>query len=267
MMRRMLSAETFKKQRTHATPVRGSCLSERSKQKALPSRARRAEGLVILALFLTLAAAPLARAEYAVLRNGQRLHITGYEHLATAYRLQMAGGLVDVAAEDVVAFEPEDSFPAPPPPAASLNVPFGELIRAAASKHGVDQELIASVIAVESNFNPRAVSPKQARGLMQLLPETVARFAVTNVFDPAQNIDAGTRFLKQLLTRYDQDLGLALAAYNAGPDRVEQYRGVPPFPETRMYLRRVARQLGEHKKHKTDGGQTADSTQPAPDSR
>ena len=167
----------------------------------------------------------------------------------------------------MVAFEPEDSFPAPPPPAASLNVPFGELIRAAASKHGVDQELIASVIAVESNFNPRAVSPKQARGLMQLLPETVARFAVTNVFDPAQNIDAGTRFLKQLLTRYDQDLALALAAYNAGPDRVEQYRGVPPFPETRMYLRRVARQLGEHKKHKTDGGQTADSTQPAPDSR
>lgn len=263
----MLSAETFQKQRTNATPVRATCLSERSKQKALPSRARRAEGLVILALFLTLAAAPLARAEYAVLRNGQRLHITGYEHLATAYRLQMAGGLVDVAAEDVVAFEPEDSFPAPPPPAASLNVPFGELIRAAASKHGVDQELIASVIAVESNFNPRAVSPKQARGLMQLLPETVARFAVTNVFDPAQNIDAGTRFLKQLLTRYDQDLALALAAYNAGPDRVEQYRGVPPFPETRMYLRRVARQLGEHKKHKTDGGQTADSTQPAPDSR
>src|SRR5437879_13116522 len=100
MRRRMLSAETFQKQRTNATPVRATCLSERSKQKALPSRARRAEGLVILALFLTLAPAPLARAEYAVLRNGQRLHITGYEHLATAYRLQMAGGLVDVAAED-----------------------------------------------------------------------------------------------------------------------------------------------------------------------
>src|SRR5437879_543292 len=91
MRRRMLSAETFQKQRTNATPVRATCLSERSKQKALPSRARRAEGLVILALFLTLAPAPLARAEYAVLRNGQRLHITGYEHLATAYRLQMAG--------------------------------------------------------------------------------------------------------------------------------------------------------------------------------
>src|SRR2546427_9439081 len=105
MRRRMLSAETFQKQRTHATPVRATCLSERSKQKALPSRARRAEGLVILAVFLTLAAAPVARAEYAVLRNGQRLHITGYEHLATAYRLQMAGGQVDVAAEDVVAFE------------------------------------------------------------------------------------------------------------------------------------------------------------------
>src|SRR5205807_8421305 len=175
--------------------------------------------------------------------------------------------VVDVAAEDVIADETDDPFPGAPPPAASMKVPVGELSRAAASERGVDQEWNASVIAVESNFNPRAVSPKQARGLMQLLPETVARFAVTNVFDPAQNIDAGTRFLKQLLTRYDQDLGLALAAYNAGPDRVEQYRGVPPFPETRMYLRRVARQLGEHKKHKTDGGQTADSTQPAPDSR
>src|SRR3989442_6375657 len=113
MRRRRLSAETFKKQRTHAPPVRGSCLSERSKQKALPSRARRAEGLVILALFLTLAAAPAARAEYAVLRNGQRLHIIGYEHLATVYRLQMADGVqVDIAAEDIIAFEPEDSkFP------------------------------------------------------------------------------------------------------------------------------------------------------------
>jgi len=252
----------LKTQRMNATPIRAACLFERSEQKALPSRAKRAEDLVILALFLTLAAAP-ARAEYAVLRNGQRLHITGYERLATVYRLQMAGGRIDVAAEDVVAFEPEDSFPAPPAPASSLNVPFGELIRTAAEKHGVDQELIASVIAVESNFNPRAVSPKQARGLMQLLPEIAARFTVADVFDPAQNIDAGTRYLKELLTRYDQDLALALAAYNAGPDRVEQYRGVPPFPETRTYLRRVTRRLDQHRKHKSGGGQTADSAQPA----
>src|SRR2546426_2908157 len=98
---RMLSAETLKTQRTHAMPIRATCLSEPSRQKALPSRAKRAEGLVILALFLTLAAAPTAWAEYAVLRNGQWLHITGYERLATGvYRLQMASGVqVDIAAE------------------------------------------------------------------------------------------------------------------------------------------------------------------------
>ncbi len=192
--------------------------------------------LTVLAL---LALAPAARAEYAVLRSGQRLHITGYERIGAVVRLQMAGGSVEVAADDLVAIEPEDYFPSLSP--SSLKVPYAELIRAAAQKHGVEQELIASVIAIESNFNPRAVSPKLARGLMQLRPETAARFEVADVFDPAQNIDAGTRYLKELLARYKQDLALALAAYNAGPDRVEQYRGIPPFRETRSYVQRVTR--------------------------
>ena len=100
-------------------------------------------------------------------------------------------------------------------------------------------ELVASVIAVESNFNPNAVSWKSARGLMQLMPETAARFGVTNVFDPAQNIDAGTRYLKELLLRYNGDLALALAAYNAGPERVTQFRAAPPYRETQNYIRRV----------------------------
>lgn len=193
-----------------------------------------------------LAVAPAARAEYAVLRNGQRLHISGYERKGSVVRLQLAGGSTEVSAGDIVAIEPEDFFPAVQ--AASLKVPFGEIIHAAAQKHGVDQELIASVIAVESNFNPHAVSPKLARGLMQLLPETAARLAVADAFDPAQNIDAGTRYLKELLARYNQDLALALAAYNAGPDRVEQYRGVPPYPETRRYVRRVTQKLSAGKK-------------------
>ena len=203
---------------------------------------------LLLALVL-LAAAPLARAEYAVLRDGQRLHITGYERLGAMVRLQVPGGSVEVAAGDLLAIEPEDFFPAPH--AASLNVPFADLIRAAAEKHGVGQELIASVIAVESNFNAHAVSPRLARGLMQLLPETAARLAVTDVFDPRQNIDAGTRYLKELLARYHQDLALALAAYNAGPDRIEQYRGVPPFSETRTYVARVTQKLNEHHKRRT----------------
>ncbi len=201
--------------------------------------------LTVLAL---LALAPAARAEYAVLRSGQRLHITGYERTGAVVRLQMAGGTVQVAADDLVAIEPEDYFPSLS--SASLKVPYAELIRAAAQKHGVEQELIASVIAIESNFNPRAVSPKLARGLMQLRPETAARLEVADVFDPAQNIDAGTRYLKELLARYKQDLGLALAAYNAGPDRVEQYRGIPPFSETRSYVQRVTRDFHARKRQK-----------------
>ena len=204
-----------------------------------------------LAAMMILGLAPGARAEYAVLRSGQRLHITGYERRGFMVRLQMAGGSVEVAEQDIVAIEPEDFFPAPPQ--ATLKVPYAELIRAAAQKHGVEQELIASVIAVESNFNPRAVSPRLARGLMQLLPETAARFAVPDAFDPEHNIDAGTRYLKELLERYNQDLRLALAAYNAGPDRVEQYRGVPPFPETRQYLRRVTQSLNERKRKPASG--------------
>ncbi len=206
----------------------------------------------LLTALALLALVPTARAEYAVLRSGQRLHVTGYERIGAVVRLQMAGGSVEVAADDLVAIEPEDYFPSLPP-AASLKVPYAELIRAAAQKHGVEQELIASVIAIESNFNPRAVSPKLARGLMQLRPETAARLEVADVFDPAQNIDAGTRYLKELLARYKQDLGLALAAYNAGPDRVEQYRGIPPFRETRSYVQRVRRDFDARKRQKPAG--------------
>jgi soluble lytic murein transglycosylase-like protein len=121
------------------------------------------------------------------------------------------------------------------------------LIRAAAEKHGVDEKLIAQLIAVESNFNPRATSRKQAQGLMQLLPRTAARFSVANVFDPAQNIDAGTRYLKELLDRFRGNLLLALAAYNAGPEMVEHYRGVPPFPETQKYVRQILTRLAQEK--------------------
>ncbi len=98
-----------------------------------------------------------------------------------------------------------------------LDVPYADFISESARAHGVAPELVASVIAVESNFNPNAVSWRSARGLMQLMPQTAARFGVTRVFDPRQNIEAGTRYLKELLLRYNGDLSLTLAAYNAGP--------------------------------------------------
>ncbi len=149
----------------------------------------------------------------------------------------MTGGTLEIPSESLLRIDPEDTFTTVK--IKLLDVPFADLIASSARAHGVAPELVASVIAVESNFNPNAVSWRSARGLMQLMPETAARFGVTRVFDPAQNIDAGTRYLKELLLRYNGDLALTLAAYNAGPERVEQYRSVPPYRETRDYVQRV----------------------------
>ena len=187
---------------------------------------------------LFLLAASSARADYAVLRSGERLHFTSREQVGDVMRLTIPGGRVDLLANEIVSIEPEEVFePNPtPPPAAG---PFGDIIRAAALKHGVDEYLITCVIAEESNFNPRAISPKLAAGLMQLLPATASRFAVRDVFDPVQNIEAGTRYLKELLDHYRGDIKLALAAYNAGPEMVTRYGGVPPYNETRNYVKHV----------------------------
>lgn len=197
-----------------------------------------------------LLAAPAARADYAVLRNGQRLHVTSYENLGDTVRLDLPGGSVTISASDLAAIEPEEVFPPNPPshpPGPKLNVPYADEIGVAANEFGLDPKLIASVIAVESNFNWKAISPKFSLGLMQLQPKTAAELAVGNVFDPQQNIAGGARYLRQLLDHYGQDLVLALAAYNAGPDRVQQYRGVPPFRETYSYIRRVTQKLRDNR--------------------
>ena len=196
---------------------------------------------ILFALFAT--AAPMVRADYVVLRSGVRLHITGYETSGDRVRLTVQGGTVEVAASEIDSIEPEDVFPSRPNVAPLPDVPYAKLIRAAAEKHGVDENLIHRIILVESNFNPRAVSRKRALGLMQLLPQTAAQYSVTNVFDPAQNIDGGTHYMKDLLARYHGDLTLALAAYNAGPEMVQRYGGIPPFPETQNYVRRVTKPL------------------------
>ena len=101
------------------------------------------------------------------------------------------------------------------------------------------------MIAAESNFNPKAVSRKQALGLTQLLPQTAAQYSVANVFDPAQNIEGGAHYLKDLLEKYRGNLALALAAYNAGPDTVERYNGIPPFAETQNYVKRIISDLAK----------------------
>lgn len=209
---------------------------------------KRAAILAAALMAAALAANPVARADYAVLRSGLRLHITGYRQTGDRITLTVAGGTAEVAASDVVAIEPEEVFPANPAPGPEVVTgPYASMIHNAASKHGVDETLIQRVIAAESNFNPRAVSRKDALGLMQLLPETAARYSVANVFDPEQNIDGGTHYLKDLLEQYQGNLPLALAAYNAGPDMVERYRGIPPFPETQSYVRRITAELARRK--------------------
>jgi len=181
--------------------------------------------------------APCTHAEYMVLQSGQRIHVMSYERVGDTLRLTVSGGSLEISAYQLIRVDPEDTFL--PAKIQRLDVPYANFISESAHAHGVAPELVASVIAVESNFNPNAVSWRYARGLMQLMPQTAARFGVTKIFDPQQNIDAGTRYLKELLVRYNGDLSLTLAAYNAGPDRVEQYRAVPPYRETRDYVRRV----------------------------
>jgi soluble lytic murein transglycosylase-like protein len=213
-----------------------------------------------LVLLLVLLPASALRAEYIVMRSGQRLTVTSYQLLGDKYMLQMAGGRVEVAAADVVAIEPEDVF-TPIPATPKVKPPYRELVEAAAKKYAVDADLITSVMAVESNFDPKAVSRKNAHGLMQLLPETAARLGVQNIDDPAENIDAGTRYLKELLQKYGNDLVLTLAAYNAGPERVRQYGRVPPFAETISYVRRVKR--GYDKSKSNAAAKTPASTRAA----
>jgi len=205
---------------------------------------------VLYALFLipvfALFFAQSARAEYVVLRSGQRLAVIGYQLVGDTYKLTLRGGSAELPASEVIAIEPEEVFQSENKPALE-GIPFSDFIASAAKNHSVDADLIVSVISAESKFNPKAVSRKNARGLMQLLPETATRFGVTNIFDPQQNIEGGTKYLRELLDHYHDDLALALAAYNAGPKRVEQYKSIPPFRETISYVRRVQKAYNARK--------------------
>lgn len=211
-------------------------------------------------LVLALVASPAAaRADYLVLRSGARINVSSYELRGDKYRVQLSGGWAEFAVADVVAIEPEEIFVA----AAKLpleQAPFGELIRKAAAKYEVDADLVFSVVAAESNFNPRAISRRNARGLMQLLPETARRLGVKDIYDPAQNIDGGTRYLHDLLKMYDGDLALTLAAYNAGPGAVQRYGRIPPYNETINYVRAIRKTYALRKSSADKAGSDAPGT-------
>jgi Transglycosylase SLT domain len=208
-----------------------------------------------LAFLLTVCASACSAGETATLRNGFTIHYQRRElrgDVARLYILESADSFVDVPADDILEVETDGAPPATPGVAPQTGRPahpinLEEALSAASHHYNVSPDLLRSVIRAESGFNPNARSVKGAQGLMQLMPETAARLGVRNAMDPEENLEGGARFLRELLGRYNNNITLALAAYNAGPERVEQYHGVPPYPETIAYVIRVLRGLDREK--------------------
>jgi len=211
----------------------------------------------IAIIFLT---RPATAAELAILRNGFSLRHEHHLVIGTTTRLYLGAddsSFTDVPTEEIVGYEKELLLPATlsspaaaaaasaGPPNATLSLT--EVVASASAAYRLDPDLVNSVIHAESGFNARAVSSKGARGLMQLMPATASQLGVENSFDPQANVTGGSRYLRELLERYNFDLVKALAAYNAGPQRVEQFNGVPPFHETRAYIARIVREYNRKK--------------------
>jgi len=141
--------------------------------------------------------------------------------------------------EDMAAAQTPDALPEVDAGGLVENTAYDPIIERASNRHGVDARLVKAVIQVESGFQPRARSHKGAMGLMQLMPQTARQYKARNLYDPASNIEAGTRHLKNLLGEFEQSLPLALAAYNAGEAAVRRFDGIPPYAETRTYVARI----------------------------
>jgi hypothetical protein len=210
-------------------------------------------GFVALAALIALTALPCHASESAVLRNGFEIRHERRQVIGDVTRLFVNGdgsSFVDVPTLEIDHFE-EVASEVTSTKASSNNIKqpsdLNELVNAASGMYKLDPDLVTSVIRAESGFNVRAVSPKGAQGLMQLMPQTASQLGVQNAFDPQANVEAGSRYLRELLERYDFDLIKALAAYNAGPQRVEQYGGVPPYYETKAYVARIVRDFNRKK--------------------
>ena len=184
-------------------------------------------------------------AEYAVLTNGFRIHADRHEVEGSRVRLFLSGGVTELAVDEIASFEQEEAAPTTPAPtevpAIPPAAPAKDMFTTAAEKHGLPVALVRSVVKAESNFQANAVSPKGAIGLMQLMPATARELGV-DPHVPEQNVDAGARYLRDLLIKYEgqeDQVARAIAAYNAGPGAIDKYKGIPPYTETQSYVRRV----------------------------
>jgi hypothetical protein len=209
----------------------------------------------ILSAIFILAGVAAPCADLAILRNGRAIRHERREAREDMTRLYLNGApdnYVDIPVDQIVRFEKADELPAPAIVRRPVAVSLEEVVSAASNHNSVDPDLVLSVIRAESGFDPMAVSAKGALGLMQLMPQTAARLGVDNPMDPVANVEGGTRYLRELLAQFNHDLIKALAAYNAGPQRIQQYHGVPPYTETLTYISRVIRDLNRRKLAQTE---------------
>ena len=201
-----------------------------------------------LAGSLSLLIASPAAAEIVVLTTGRTLSVKGHRMSGDSIVFTLRSGgeatwhrsaVKRILPDEVPYPDPEPTqAPAKGPARSSLaSTPYGEMIAAVSEAHGVDPMLVRALIQVESNYRPRARSPKGAMGLMQLMPATAREYKVRNPFDPRANIEAGIKHLKTLIDRFGVEL--ALAAYNAGEGAVRKFNGIPPYRETRNYVSRI----------------------------
>ncbi len=203
---------------------------------------------ILLPLAFVLVASTAMSAEQVVFRDGRSLVVERLLDRGDVVELELRGGgrlaVPFGGIEEVRRFDPEADDAArertsPEPGWRAQAGDYAELISTSAARHRLAPELLTAMVLAESNFDPFAVSPKGACGLLQLIPDTARRFGVRDVFDPADNVEGGARYLRWLLDRFDGDLELAVAAYNAGERVVERYGGVPPYPETVAYVAKV----------------------------
>src|SRR5450432_4476024 len=206
-------------------------------------------------------------ADLAILRNGNSIRHERRQVVGTVTRLYMgdsASGYIEIPTDQIERFE-KDTAPEPAPvktqpavsrnaaaPVTALPAPVNpadlkQAVNSAGERHQIDPDFINSVIRAESGFNSRAVSKKGAQGLMQLMPQTASQLGVANSFDPNANVEGGTKYLRELLEKYNYDVVKTLAAYNAGPKRVDQYHGAPPYYETQAYISRIIRDFNRQK--------------------